>query len=187
MKKELLTEQDYLDAHLKEFEAMYNGEIVKGIVFVDDDKNVYLLQNSNYGSDPKNQDWKINGFKFSWCQFFNNKKNISAMENVTIEQWQPKFGELVLSYDSESDCDCSPHIFLFEKNGVYHCVSESKNDIKEFNSSEIRNEYRVFKFRYVKQIETPKPIEISLEEAKEIIAKEKGIKAEQVNLKFKIN
>lgn len=119
-----------------------------------------------------------------------NKRILTLEEAIAIrdeEKWQPKFGELVNAYDSESDCYYSPHIFLFEKNGVYHCVSESKNDIKEFNSSEIRNEYRVFKFRYVKQIETPKPIEISLEEAKEIIAKEKGIKAEQVNLNFKIN
>ena len=62
MKKELKTEQDYLDAHLKEFEAMFNGEIVKGVVFVDDDKKVYLLQDSKVGTNPKNEDWRKIGF-----------------------------------------------------------------------------------------------------------------------------
>ena len=187
MKKELLTKQDYLDAHLKEFEAMYNGEIVKGVVFVDDDKKVYLLQDSNIGATPKNKDWRKIGFKFSWCQFYGDHTTITAMENVTIEQWQPKFGEVVIAYNDEEDEIKKKHIFLFKKDNLYHCVRASYQSVDYYHRNDIHFSYDVSIFNFVKQIEEPKPIEISLEEAKEIIAKEKGIKSEQVNLNFKIN
>lgn len=103
------------------------------------------------------------------------------------DNWIPQFGEMVMAYDEEADIIKDPHIFLFEKNGLYHCVSSGKKDMEEFNSSDYLDAYRVFKYKKISKIEEPKQIEISLEEAKEIIAKEKGISVEQVNLNFKIN
>ena len=186
MKKELLTEQDYLDAHLKEFEAMYDGKIVKGVVFVDDDKKVYLLQDSNVGSNPKNQDWQKHGFKFSWCQFYNKSRTRTAMDNVTIEEWQPKLGEVVIAYNDEEDAIKQKHIFLFKKDNLYHCVRASYQSVDYYHRNDVNFSYDVRVFNFVKQIEEPKNIEISLEEAKEIIAKEKGVNVEQVNLNFNI-
>jgi len=191
MKKEIKSYEELLKCNLKPFEATHQGCEVKGIIFVDSNKDVFCLQDKFDGSRPVDEIWKKYGYACAWVQFchlaYNVTKSDTTFKNIIVEidDWQPKFGELVLSYDSECWEDWYPHIFLFEKNGVYHCVSENENDVKGFNSSNIQDEYRVFKFRYVKQIEEPKPIEISLEEAKEIIAKEKGIKAEQVN--FKIN
>ena len=189
MKKEIKTYEELLKCHLKPFEAKHNKTDVEGVVFVDTNKNIFLLQNKIEGYIPKDDDYLKCGYKYSWQIYDKHGALVSiVLYDIILDvEWQPKFGELVNAYDSESDFDCSPHIFLFEKNGVYHCVAANENAVKNFNSSNIQHEYMVFKYKFVKQIEEPKNIEISLEEAKEIIAKEKGIKAEQVNLNFKIN
>ena len=185
MKKEIKSYEELLKCHLKPFEAEFNGEKIFGTIKIDELGMRFELTEE---SKVKVGLSAFTGFK-RWIESnFYNFRLSNFLYNIIVEvdKWQPKFGELVLSYDSESGVDACPNIFLFEKNGVYHCVSDHGQDIKEFNSSEIYNEYSVFKFRFVKQIEQPKNIEISLEEAKEIIAKEKGVNVEQVNLNFNI-
>ena len=185
MKKELLTEQDYLDAHLKEFETMDDGNKIKGIVYVEGD-DIFLLQNVKDGTQPDNEEWKKYGYKYSFLRMCFGDKN-SYFRNITIEQWHPQFGGVVFAYNNEEDERKQKHIFLFEKDGLYHCVESSYQSVDYYHRNDIRLSYDVSVFNFVKQIEQSEPIEISLEEAKNIIAKEKGIKAEQVNLNFKIN
>lgn len=184
MKKELKTEQDYLDAHLKEFEAMCDGNKIKGIVYVEGD-NVFLLQNVKDGIKPYNEEWKKYGYKYSYFRMCFGNEN-GSFGDITIDQWQPKFGEVVIAYNDEEDEIKQKHIFLFKKDGLYHCVTSSYQSVDYYHSNDIRLSYHVSVFNFVKQIESPKPIEISLEEAKNIIAKEKGVNVEQINLNFNI-
>ena len=85
---------------------------------------------------------------------------------------------------SNNDRTWYKRIFVGEYAGKTHCIHEED---ERFFEADICESYRVLQWNFIRQIEEPKNIEISLEEAKEIIAKEKGIKAEQVNLNFKIN
>lgn len=189
MKKELKTKQDYLDAHLKEFEAIQEDQKVKGIIFVEDN-NVFLLNNEHGLYEPTNKSWKKYGYKYSHQRLV-FEGTTSFFHSLTIEveeEWKPKFGELVYVSDKNDYWGKNrKNIFLFEKDGLFHVLDRSKNSVKSFNSLDVEDDgYTVYKYKYVKQIESPKPIEITLEEAKSIIAKEKGVNVEQINLNFNI-
>ena len=187
MKKEIKTYEELLKCHLKPFEATHNGKTVKGVVFVDSNEDVFCLQDEFDGSRPNDESWKKCGYAYSWVQFCHRAYNITEIGNtfkniiVESDEWQPKFGELVeVSNGNEK---WYKRIFVGEYAGKTHCTHEE--DVKFFEADTWES-YRVLQWNFIRQIEEPKNIEISLEEAKEIIAKEKGIKAEQVNLNFKI-
>ena len=188
MKKKIKTYEELAKCHLKPFEATHQGCEVKGIVFVDSNKDVFCLQDKFDGSRPVDGIWKKYGYAYAWVQFchlaFNATKSNNTFKNIIVEvdEWQPKFGELVeVSNGNEK---WYQRIFVGEYAGNIHCIHE--NDVSFFEKDTCES-YRVLQWAFIRKIEEPKNIEISLEEAKEIIAKEKGIKAEQVNLNFKIN
>ena len=188
MKKEIKTYEELLKCHLKPFEAEHQGCEVKGIIFVDSNKDVFCLQDKFDGSRPNDGSWKKCGYAYSWVQFFHLACSSTKINNtfkkiiVEVDEWQPKFGELVeVSNGNEK---WYQRVFVGEYAGNIHCIHEKDVDLFKLNLCDY---YRVLQWTFIRKIEEPKPIEISLEEAKEIIAKEKGIKAEQVNLNFKIN
>ena len=125
MKKEIKSYEELLKCDGMNFEGSYNGYKILGTISIQD--KIYF----NPCDDSKEYlDFDHFQANFMWMKsnFLRlNEHNFISNIYVEVEEWQPKFGELVNAYDSESDCYYSPHIFLFEKNGVYHCVSESKN------------------------------------------------------------
>ena len=177
MKKELKTKQDYLDAHLKEFEAIVGVEKVKGIIFVEDN-NVFLLQNKKDGIQPMFNYWKEYGYKYSHQRlvFDNTSTYFHSLTIEVEEEWKPQFGELVFIPKIEEN-----RIFLFEKDGMYACVAYGNDEHFKKNHN-----FEVSFWEAIHKIEEPKLIEITLEEAKSIIAKEKSVKVEQINLNFNI-
>ena len=155
-----LTYEELLASHLKPFEAEIGGCITKGIVFVEN-KDVFLLQNSVEGRTPDNDNWKNYGYKYSWC--YKDGKYISeCVTNIYIEieeEWKPKLGELVFIPKIEAN-----RIFLFEKDGEFACVGGGENEKFKNNHS-----FDISFWEKISKIEEPKPIEISLDEAKKII------------------
>ena len=193
MKKEIKTYEELLKCDGMKFEATYQGKKTQGLIYVDSNEDVFCLQNDFDGSKPVD-DWEKHGYRFSWVQFKHKRYNfndvISTFENIIVEEeWTPKFGELVYVSDINDSFDRNrKNIFLFEKDGLFHVLDRSKNSVKSFNSSDVEDSgYTVYKYKYVKQIEEPKPIEITLDEAKKIIAESKNVSVEQINLNFKID
>ena len=181
MKKLNPTYAELLNAHLKPFKAEIDGYRTKGIVFVENG-NVFLVQNSVEGDTPDNSNWKNYGYKYSWFYIYNTIKS-SLVENLSIEieeEWKPQFGELV-EVSQESN-NWFQRIFLFEKNNLYLCVHRAY----EIDFNENKNYISCF-WKHIRKIEEPKPIEISLDEAKKIIAESKNVSVEQINLNFKID
>ena len=189
MKKEITSYEEALNYHLKPFEAIYSSSKdilrkVTGLIFIDITGEIFLLQDTVSGHSPEDINWRRFGFKCTWCQYSKNKLTITAMEHLTIdieEQWQPKFGELVEV--SNNDRTWYKRIFIGEYAGNIHCIHEE--DVKFFEADTCES-YRVLQWAFIRQIEEPKNIEISLEEAKSIIAKERGVDITQINLNFNI-
>ena len=150
MKKQLLTKQDYLDAHLKEFKAIYQNKEVKGIIFVQNN-NIFLLNNEHGLDEPTNKDWKNCGYKYSHQRLVFEGFQTHFYSLTIEDQWLPQFGELVEVSDNENKW--KERIFLGTRNDRYHCVHEL--DSRIFNSSS-EYSYRVIVWNYIRQIETPK-------------------------------
>ena len=176
-----LTYEELLASHLKPFEAEIDGCRTKGIVFVEN-KKIFLVQNSVQGNTPCNDNWKNYGYKYSWCYLSGTRKS-ELVENLSIEieeEWKPKLGELV-EVSQESN-NWVQRIFLFEKNNLYLCVHIDY----ETDFNENKNYVSCF-WKHIRKIEEPKTIEISLDEAKKIIAESKNTTPDKINLNFKIN
>ena len=178
MKKLNPTYEELLASHLKPFEAEIDGCRTKGIVFVENE-NIFLVQNSVEGNTPDNSNWKNYGYKYSWFYLCDTRKS-SLVENLSIEieeEWKPKLGELVFIPEIKEN-----QIFLFEKDGKFACASDGENEYFKRNYS-----FQASFWGAIRKIEEPKPIEISLDEAKQIIAKSKNTTPDKINLNFKIN
>lgn len=180
MKKEIKTYEELLKCDGMNFEGSYNGYKILGTISIQD--KIYFNP-----CDDSKEHLEFDHFEANFMWMKNNflrlkEHNFIFNIYVEVEQWQPKFGELVeVSNDNRT---WYKRIFVGEYAGRTHCIHKEDERFFEADTCE---SYSVFKYRFVKQIEEHKVIEISLEEAKDIIAKEKGIKAEQVNLNFKIN
>lgn len=178
MKKLNPTYEELLASHLKPFEAEIDGCRTKGIVFVENE-NIFLVQNSVKGDTPDNSNWKNYGYKYSWFYLCSTRK-FPLVENLSIEieeEWKPKLGELVFIPEIKEN-----RIFLFEKDGEFACVSIGENEYFKKNYS-----FNTSFWDAIRKIEEPKPIEISLDEAKKIIAESKNTTPDKINLNFKIN
>ena len=178
MKKLNPTYAELLNAHLKPFEAVVYGKKTNGIIFVEK-QNIFLVQNSVQGNTPCNDNWKNYEYKYSWC--YADGKNITEyVENLSIEieeEWKPKLGELVFIPEIKES-----RIFLFEKDSKFACVSVGENEKFKNNHS-----FGISFWEKISKIEEPKTIEITLDEAKKIIAESKNVSVEQINLNFKID
>ena len=178
MKKLNPTYEELLASHLKPFEAKIDGCKTKGIIFVENE-NIFLMQNSALGKTPNNNNWRNYGYIRSWFYKCDNITS-SLVENLSIEieeEWKPKLGELVFIPEIKEN-----RIFLFEKDGEFACVSVGENEYFKKNYS-----FNASFWETIRKIEEPKPIEISLEEAKQIIAESKNTTPDKINLNFKIN
>ena len=157
MKKELTTKQDYLDSHLKEFEAIYFGEKVKGIIFIENN-NIFLFNNNHDSCRPINKSWKEYGYKYCHQRLV-FEGFVTYFHSLTIEveeQWKPKFGELVeVSHYSDDRAKWEQRIYIGTEHNFYHCVA--KEDENAFNEKKSRG-YRVYNWNYMRQIETQKPV-----------------------------
>ena len=181
MKKEIKTYEELLKCDGMKFEATYQGRKTQGLIYVDSNEDVYCLQNDFDGSKPVD-DWEKHGYRFSWVQFKHKRYNvndiISTFENIIVEEeWKPKLGELVFIPEIEEN-----RIFLFEKDGEFACVAYGDN--KKFKNN---HSFEVSFWEAIRKIEEPKTIDITLDEAKKIIAETKNVSVEQINLNFKID
>ena len=178
MKKLNPTYEELLASHLKPFEAEIDGYRAKRIIYVEN-KDVFLLQNSAEGRTPYNDNWKNYEYKYSWC-YLNGTRKSEVVENISIEieeEWKPKLGELVFIPEIKES-----RIFLFEKDSKFACVGGVNEEKFKNNQS-----FYISFWEKISKIEEPKPIEISLDEAKKIIAESKNVSVEQINLNFKID
>lgn len=172
MKKEIKSYEELSKCHLKPFEAEFCGSSLKGVIVVSKNGDMVKLYGDAFYREGCKNDW----------DYALDRKIIQNIIVEVEEQWQPKFGELVeVSNGNEK---WYQRVFVGEYAGKTHCIHEKD---ERFFETDICESYRVLQWDFIRKIEQPKNIEISLEEAKNIIAKEKGIKAEQVNLNFKIN
>ena len=178
MKKLNPTYEELLASHLKPFEAEINGVKTNGIIFVEK-QNIFILQDEIKGTTPNNEQWICYKYKYSWC--YRNNKNISInIIKLSIEieeEWKPKLGELVFIPEIKEN-----RIFLFEKDSKFACVGGGENEKFKNNYS-----FEVSFWEAIRKIEEPKQIEITLDEAKKIIAESKNVSVEQINLNFKID
>ncbi len=178
MKKEIKTYEELLKCNLKPFEAEFNDEKIFGTIKIDELGMRFEL------TEESKVKVGLSAFTGSkrWIESnFYNFRLSNFLYNILVEEWQPKFGELVeVSNGNEK---WYQRIFVGEYAGNIHCIHDKDVDLFKLNLCE---SYRVLQWNFIRKIEEPKTIEISIEEAKEIIAKEKGITIEQVNLNFKI-
>ena len=177
------TYEELLASHLKPFEAEINGVKTNGVIFVKD-KFIYLLQDEINGTTPNDKQWICYKYKYSWC-YADGKTTNRETKNLSIEieeEWKPKFGELVEVSLGKNDSYFRKRIFLFEKDGKFACVGYGEEETFKKNHS-----FAVSFWEAIRKIEEPKPIEISLDEAKKIIAESKNTTPDKINLNFKIN
>lgn len=121
-----------------------------------------------------------------------NHKILTLEEAIAIRDkdlWKPQFGEMVeVSFYNHCDAIWLQRIYIGTKDNLYHCVyNKDENIFKLKELYDYHEGYRVYPWKYIRKIEPLKPIEISLEETKEIIAKSKNVSVEQINLNFKID
>jgi len=184
MKKEIKSYEELLKCDGMKFEATYKGETTKGIIFVDSNKDVFCLQNDFYGSRPIDDTWERCGYEGSWVQFkhlaYGYTDCKTTFKNIFVEveeEWNPKFGEVVEV--SNNDRSYIKSIYLFENVGYFYCIlpSHEIQFTKGWNITAVA-------YKYIRQIEETK-LELNWEEARQIIADAKGVKAENINLKIK--
>lgn len=173
MKKEIKSYEELAKHHLKYFTAIFNGEIIDGTVLVYDDFiNLHYKQ--------KNMDGIIHLIHIEPSDVI-IKSSISNLCIEVEEEWMPKLGECVFVGDCEDDFKSKMiGYFLFEKNGLFHVVL--KSNIGTFHSLGTSTGYMVYKYKFIKKYEQPK-IELNIDEARKIIAANKGVRPENVTIK----
>jgi len=87
--------------------------------------------------------------------------------------WTPKMGEIVKTVKGE-------HIFLFEKDGVFHCVGWNYDE--EFEDP--TDQYLVVKFNSISRIEQPTIIEVTFKEISEMLAKKNNTTTDKIFVKI---
>lgn len=169
MKKEIKSYEELAKHHLKYFTAIFNGEIIDGTVLVYDDFiNLHYKQ--------KNMDGIIHLIHIEPSDVI-IKSSISNLCIEVEEEWKPKFGEVVEVSNGKGKW--FKRIFIGEYDGVVHCVKEG--DESYFKKYTL-NGYHVLQWGNIRRYEEPK-IEINIEEAKRIIAGNKGVNPENVTIK----
>ena len=92
MKKEIKTYEELLKCHLKPFEAEFNGEKIFGTIKIDELGMRFELTEE---SKVKVGLSAFSGLK-RWIESnFYNFRLSNFLYNILVEEWQPKFGELV--------------------------------------------------------------------------------------------
>ena len=114
---------------------------------------------------------------------------IAAGLNIGIEDCCADIGIGAVAPAGSEVSGAERHLRYLEagtaKDGVFHVLDREKDAIKSFNSLETDDQgYTVYKYKYIRPIEETK-LELNFEEAMQIIADAKGVKAENVNLKIK--
>lgn len=171
MKKEIKSYEELLKCDGMKFEAEYEGKKLSGIVCcrsnyiklrydLENDWESYVLMGKDY------------------CEVYFPVFNIIVEDT---EEWIPKLGECVFVGDCEDDFKSKMiGYFLFEKNGLFHVVL--KLHIGTFHSLGTSTGYMVYKYKFIKKYEQPK-IELNIDEARKIIAENKGVNPENVTIK----
>jgi len=184
MKKEIKSYEELLKCDGMKFEATYKGETTKGIIFVDSNKDVFCLQNDFYGSRPIDDTWERCGYEGSWVQFkhlaYGYTDCKTTFKNIFVEveeEWNPKFGEVVEVSNGKGKW--FKRIFIGEYDGVFHCIKEGD---ESYFKKDTLNGYNVLQWGNIRRYEEPK-IELNIDEARKIIAENKGVKPENVTIK----
>ncbi len=155
MKKEIKTYEELLKCHLKPFEAEFNGEKIFGTIKIDELGMRFELTEE---SKVKVGLYAFTGLK-RWLESnFNNFRLSNFLYNIKVDDWQPKFGEVVIAYNDEEDEIKQKHIFLFKKDNLYHCVRSSYQSVDYYHRNDVNFSYDVRVFNFIKQIEEPKNI-----------------------------
>lgn len=167
MKKEIKSYEELAKCDGMKFEAEYDGKKLSGIVCcrsnyiklrydLDNDWESYVLMGKDY------------------CEVYFPVFNIIVEDT---EEWIPKFGEVVEVSNGKEKW--FKRIFIGEYDGVVHCVKEG--DESYFKKYTL-NGYNVLQWGNIRRYEEPK-IEINIEEAKRIIAGNKGVNPENLTIK----
>lgn len=182
MKKEIKSYEELTKCHLRPYTAIYGEKFISGIIKVSENGEFVQLQ---YDMQNYYYESFLGDSKKYWIKEFEKPNHIKKIKNIIVdlEDWKPKFGEVVYVSDSEEMIKTTNNtaVFLFKHNNVFHCSSKIHNDVF-FNQT--REPYKVIAWKYIRKLEEPK-LELNFEEARQIIADAKGVKAENINLKIK--
>lgn len=171
--------ENLLNCDGRRFKAIINESPCEGVISVENHK-VYLCQNVKSGESCTDR----KGYLYSWTiasgstydTKFNSVTDLELMPAVVKE------GDYV--YVSDHDPECKE-----KKKRIYICESKNKiisvhrNFEKEWEKGE---EYETYVWNYMQPVPKENPIlEVTCEEALQIIAKEKGINVENLRIKVK--
>lgn len=171
--------ENLLNCDGKKFKAKINGELCEGVISVYCSK-VYLCQDVKCGEGCPDK----KGYKYSWVVGDGSGRDLSfnSVHHFELVSERPKEGDYV--YVSDHDPECKE-----KKKRIYICESKNKiisvhgNFEKEWEKGE---EYETCVWNYMQPVPKEVPIlEVTCEEALQIVAKEKGINVENLRIKVK--
>ena len=79
--------EDLLNHHLKHVSCKIDGRVVKkGLIYITDDKKIYIFQNSADGSKPGGRIPEEYPYKYSWC-YDGHVRSIVLLDELTDKWW----------------------------------------------------------------------------------------------------
>ena len=165
--------EDLFKCDGRRFSAKIRGIECEGVIGVEGTE-IYLCQNKIDDADSKDK----KGFKYSWWYKDINGTTSPFVTDFKLLEEEPEEGDLVYVSDDDPECkEKRKRLFLHRtKTGASVCVVETTN--KEYLSG--KSSFKVVCWKYIKPI--PKFVEVPMEEALKIVAKEKGVDVENLRV-----
>lgn len=165
--------EDLFKCDGRRFSAKIQGIECDGVIGVEGTE-IYLCQNKIVGANSKDK----KGFKYSWWYKDIDGDTSSFVTDFKLLE-EPEEGDLVYVSDCDPECsDKQEAIFLYKtKAGLILCVHTY------FHEEYLNNEsILVSTWRYMKPIPKNTIVEVPMEEALKIVAKEKGVDVENLRV-----
>lgn len=158
----------------RRFSAKIHGVECEGIISVQGTE-IYLCQNKIEGGEAKDK----KGFLYSWWYKSINGDIDAFVTDFKLLEEEPEEGDLV--YVSDSDPECEEEIkrlFLHKtKIGMIICVANGQE--VDYLANQLTD---VEAWRYIKPAPKNTIVEVPMEEALKIVAKEKGVDVENLRV-----
>lgn len=166
--------EDLFKCDGRRFSAKIRGIECDGVIGVEGTK-IYLCQNKIEGAKSKDK----KGFLYSWWyKSINGATSIFITDFKLLEE-EPEEGDLV--YVSDYDPECEEEIkrlFLHKtKIGMIICVANGQE--VDYLANQLTD---VEAWRYIKPVPKNTIVEVPMEEALKIVAKEKGVDVENLRV-----
>ena len=166
--------EDWFKCDGRRFSAKISGAYCEGVITVEGHA-ILLCQNKKEGANSKDK----KGFKYSWWYKDIDGTTSSHVTDFKLLEEEPEEGDLVYVSDFNPECiEKKKAIFLYKtKAGLILCVDDSFHEDYLNNGSIL-----VSTWRYMKPIPKNTIVEVPMEEALKIVAKEKGVDVENLRV-----